>query len=106
MIVINKEARHKIINVVNIAPSMPKDQFLLRKLNARYIIVNSSSINPDDTSGRYSFKNVPTVTHPTSIARNNINKIIDLIRIAHLGTSTSSWDALINKNENTILLAR
>ena len=92
--------------VENIAPMIPNDQFRFRKLNARYIMVNNSSMITADTIGRNSFSLVAMNMDKTSNRTRDTNSTTDLMRIDHLGTSTLSWEALISRKEKMLLLAR
>ena len=76
--------------VENIALMIPNDQLRLRKLNARYIIVNNSSIITAETIGRNSFSLVAMNMDSTSSKTSDTNKTTDLMRIDHFGTSTLS----------------
>ena len=92
--------------VENIAPMIPNDQFRFRKLNARYIMVNNSSMITADTIGRNSFSLVAMNMDKTRSRTRDTNSTTDLMRIDHLGTSTLSWEALISRKEKMLLLAR
>ena len=92
--------------VENIAPMIPNDQFRFRKLNARYIMVNNSSMIAADTIGRNSFSLVAMNMDKTRSRTRDTNSTTDLMRIDHLGTSTLSWEALISRKEKMLLLAR
>ena len=75
--------------VENIAPMIPNDQFRFRKLNARYIMVNNSSMITADTIGRNSFSLVAMNMDKTRSRTRDTNSTTDLMRIDHLGTSNS-----------------
>ena len=63
--------------VENIAPMIPNDQFRFRKLNARYIMVNNSSMITADTIGRNSFSLVAMNMDKTSNRTRDTNSTTD-----------------------------